>query len=92
MIHLEEQYDHQVASLVSTSRYTSAVSRPRTAPEIIREKSPSRMSPQRPRPPSHHGLRVHSSGAITNDESDEEDNPTLYIMPNSEKAIVGVSK
>lgn len=38
-----------------------------------------------------HGLRVGTAGEIMNDDSEDED-PTLFVAPASEKALVGVTK
>ena len=39
------------------------------------------------------GLRIESAGGLVNDSSDDElEDPTLFIAPGSEKALVGVTR
>lgn len=79
-----------MSSAAATSRYSSAGSSTRTAPELLKLPIP--------------GYRVNSAnvkrsrksdavGDIINDSSEGEvEDPTLFIAPGSEKALVGVTR
>lgn len=82
---LDEQFHSRISSAATSSHYSSAASPTQTASGIIRSFSrnygvSSRVS------------ATETCGEIINDASDDEDDPTLYISPSSEKALVGVTK
>ena len=78
-----------MSSAVAASRYSSAVSSARSAPEMIKPVSGYRMTSATQK----RGLRIESAGGLVNDSSDDElEDPTLFIAPGSEKALVGVTR
>lgn len=84
---IDQHHSSRVSSAVATSRYGSAVSA-RSAPEVL-QSSGYRLTNTTPK----RGLRIEDAGGITNDMSDDEvEDPTLYIAPGSEKALVGVTR
>lgn len=87
---VDEHFASRVSSAVAVSRYSSAVSSARSAPEMIKSPSGYRMTSATPKK----GLRIDTAaGGLINDASDDElDDPTLFIAPGSEKALVGVTR
>ena len=86
-VNADEQFSSRVSSAVVASRYGSAASA-RSAPEVLQSSGYRLTSAKTKR-----GLRIDDAGAITNDLSDDEiEDPTLYISPGSEKALVGVTR
>lgn len=86
---LELQYSSRVSSAVANSRYGSAGSSARSAPELIQSARGYRMSSANAK----RGLRTDTAGGIVNDASDDDgDDPTLRISPGSETALIGVTK
>lgn len=78
-----------MSSAVAVSRYGSATSA-RSAPELMQSTTPgyrqtSAIGKRR--------VKTDTAGGIIDDASDDEqEDPTLYIAPASEKALVGVTR
>ncbi|XP_067929155.1 F-box and WD repeat domain containing protein 10B-like [Watersipora subatra] len=85
--HKDEQFSSRVSSAVVASRYGSAVSA-KSAPEIM-ESSGYRVTSAKAK----QTLTKENAPAITTDWSeDDQDDPTLFVAPDSEKALVGVTR
>lgn len=85
----DEKFASRVSSAAAASRYGSAVSSARSAPELIKPAAGYRLNSAAPK----RGLRIDTAGGLINDASDdEEEDPTLFIAPGSEKALVGVTR